>query len=470
MNKLKTHIFTFVFNRPDLLQYQINSLKKFIESDYDINIVYDTRDNEYYNEFKKISEDNLVNFYSYKSEPGQTSSFYHSKVIKSIYDDVVAKYDHDCIIMFLDHDMFLIDDLNVNEEMSIYDILGCLQTRKHVRYIWPGMMIFKKSSIENKQFDFYPQTVDGQALDTGGGTYKLLLDKNIKYLDTEVEYPDDYKGINLKDENVTNGFNYELHFNGKFLHYRNACSWHNSYFISDNEKTNLLKKILSDILDKKDKSFFEIVIARYCENLAWVDNYKNYATIYNKGDDKIDESITLKNIGREAHTYLYHIVNSYDNLAEYTCFLQGDPFNPHSPRLYGYLNYVLESNELIPDFFWISERIVEGDFEYQREPYHKIFPNIKYAYNYIFGKHPNIKTFKFGAGAQFCVSKEKIRERSIEFYKNILNIFEHDSGKELDELSIKLLGNSGIHQKFLPSNPEISYHLERFWGLIFNDV
>jgi hypothetical protein len=470
MNKLKTHIFTFVFNRPDLLQYQIDSLKKFIECDYDISVAYDTRNNEYYDEFKKISEDNLVNFYSYKSEPGQTSSFYHSKIIKSVYDDIIVKYDHDCNVMFLDHDMFLIDDLNVSEEMSIYDILGCLQTREHVRYIWPGMMIFKKSSIENKQFDFYPQTVDGQVLDTGGGTYKLLLDKNIKYLDTEVEYPDDYKGINLKDENVTNGFNYELHFNGKFLHYRNACSWHNSYVISDNEKTNLLKKILSDILDKKDKSFFEIVVARYSEDLSWVDNYKNYSTIYNKGDDKIEGSIDVKNIGREAHSYLYHIVNNYDNLADYTCFLQADPFNPHSPRLYGYLNYVLESNELIPDFFWISERIVEGDFEYQREPYHKIFPNIKYAYNYIFGKQPNIKTFKFGAGAQFCVSKEKIRERSIEFYKNILNIFEHDSGKELDELSIKLLGNSGIHQKFLPSNPEISYHLERFWGLIFNDV
>lgn len=470
MNKLKTHIFTFVFNRPDLLQYQIDSLKKFIQSDYDINVVYDTRDNEYYDEFKKISEDNLVNFYSYKSEPGQTPSFYHSNVIKYVYDDIVVKYDHDCNVMFLDHDMFLIDDLDISGEMSIYDILGCLQTREHIKYIWPGMMMFKKSSLVNKQFDFYPQTVDGQPLDTGGGTYKLLLDKSIKYLDTGVEYPDDYKGINLKDENVTNGFNYELHFNNKFLHYRNACSWHNSYNVSDEEKKNLLKKILSDILLEKDKSYFEIVVARYSEDLYWIDKYKNFTTIYNKGNDKIESSIPLKNIGRESHTYLYHIVNNYDNLAEYTCFLQGDPFDPHSPRLFGYLNYVLESNELIPDFFWISERMVEGDFEYKREPYHKIFPNIKYAYEKIFGKQPTIEKFIFGAGAQFCVSKKRIHERPLEFYKNILDIFEYDPGEELDEVALKLLGNPGIHEKYLPSNPEIGLQLERFWGLIFNDV
>ena len=45
---MKTKIFSFAFNRPDILQYQITSLRKFIIGDYDINIVYDTRDNQYY--------------------------------------------------------------------------------------------------------------------------------------------------------------------------------------------------------------------------------------------------------------------------------------------------------------------------------------------------------------------------------------------------------------------------------------
>jgi hypothetical protein len=227
--------------------------------------------------------------------------------------------------MFLDHDMFLIDDLNLDDEMSIYDVVGCLQTRENIKYVWPGLCAFKKSSVENIEFDFYPQTVNGQALDTGGGTYKLLANKNIKFLDTGVEYPEEYRGINLKNESITLGFNYELHFNNKVLHSRNASNWHSQYMVNDLEKTNLLFQILSDILDEKDKSYFEIVVSRYSENISWAKKYNNFITLYNKGDDLIENSIRLNNIGREAHSYLYHIVNNYNNLAEYTCFLQ-DPF------------------------------------------------------------------------------------------------------------------------------------------------
>ena len=94
----------------------------------------------------------------------------------------------------------------------------------------------------------------------------------------------------------------------------------------------------------------------------------------------------------------------------------------------------------------------------------------------IFGKEPDIKEFRFGAGAQFGVSRDRIRERPLEFYQNILDIMEYvpgsylDQSYEPDELSLKLLGNSGLNKKFCPINPEISYHMERFWGMIFNEV
>jgi hypothetical protein len=466
---MKTKIFSFAFNRPDILQYQITSLQKFIVGEYDINIVYDTRDNQYYDQFKKICDDNDVSFHHHLSESGGTPSFYNAQAIKWIYDTVISKED-DCYVMLLDHDMFLIDELDIRKEMSVYDIIGCLQSREQVKYVWPGLCLFKKSSVEHIEFDFYPQTVDGQMLDTGGGTYKLLSDENIKFMDTGVDYPEEYKGIDLKDEKITGGYGYELHFDNKFLHFRNASNWHTQYQVGDGEKTGLLFQMLSDILDEKDKSYLELVIARYSENLDWVESYRKFSTVYNKGVEDIEGSIPLKNIGREAHTYLHHIVNNYDNLADYTCFLQGDPMDPHSPRFFRYLDHILNSNELLPEFFWISERIVEGDFEYKREPYHSVFPSIKYAYGKIFGEEPKLEKFIFGAGAQFCVSGNRIRKRPLEFYKNILDIFEYDPGEELDELSIKLLGNPGIQEDFHPINPELGLHMERFWGLIFNEV
>lgn len=72
-----------------------------------------------------------------------------------------------------------------------------------------------------------------------------------------------------------------------------------------------------------DKSKIEIVVARYNEDISWTKPFETITTIYNKGEDNIPNSINLKNVGRESHTYLYHIVNNYDSLADITVFFQG---------------------------------------------------------------------------------------------------------------------------------------------------
>jgi hypothetical protein len=60
-------------------------------------------------------------------------------------------------------------------------------------------------------------------------------------------------------------------------------------------------------------------------------NYK--AIIYNKSNKEItipNENCLLQNlnnIGREGETYLNHIINNYDNLSDYTLFIQDDTHN-----------------------------------------------------------------------------------------------------------------------------------------------
>jgi hypothetical protein len=84
----------------------------------------------------------------------------------------------------------------------------------------------------------------------------------------------------------------------------------------------------------------EIVIARYNENLDWLElldpNIK--ITIYNKGKDDIKYPfITLPNVGRESHTYLYHLVTNYYNMSDLTIFCQGDSIF-HSPDFIKLIN------------------------------------------------------------------------------------------------------------------------------------
>lgn len=77
----------------------------------------------------------------------------------------------------------------------------------------------------------------------------------------------------------------------------------------------------------------EICVARYNENTDWLNNtqFNNFSKIiYNKGPSCLSiktpekcEERKLDNVGREGHTFLYHIINNYENLADVTIFLPG---------------------------------------------------------------------------------------------------------------------------------------------------
>jgi hypothetical protein len=85
----------------------------------------------------------------------------------------------------------------------------------------------------------------------------------------------------------------------------------------------------------ENENDINIVVSRYSENLEWLKDEpfnKHTYIVYNKGDnddyyksDKFKEEIKLKNVGRESHTYLSHIINNYDNktFAKITVFLPG---------------------------------------------------------------------------------------------------------------------------------------------------
>lgn len=76
------------------------------------------------------------------------------------------------------------------------------------------------------------------------------------------------------------------------------------------------------------KPSYRLIVARFGENLDWVDAFETY-TIYNKGRDNMAprhrvNSARLPNVGREGHSYIHHIVENYENLEDVLIFSQGD--------------------------------------------------------------------------------------------------------------------------------------------------
>jgi hypothetical protein len=90
---------------------------------------------------------------------------------------------------------------------------------------------------------------------------------------------------------------------------------------------------VSKNIENMENNNIELVVARYNEDLNWLkeEPFNKYNVIvYNKGtneefykSDKIKKIVPLKNVGKCDHTYLYHIINSYDDLANITVFLPG---------------------------------------------------------------------------------------------------------------------------------------------------
>lgn len=99
------------------------------------------------------------------------------------------------------------------------------------------------------------------------------------------------------------------------------------------------KYLIKYVGEKFDKNKVELVIARYNENVEWINAYSDIITLYNKGNDNLDTCIytviKLPNYGREGHTYLYHIITNYENLKERTIFSQGSPFEHNDTFLFG---------------------------------------------------------------------------------------------------------------------------------------
>jgi hypothetical protein len=163
---------------------------------------------------------------------------------------------------------------------------------------------------------------------------------------------------------------------------------------------------------------YRFVVARYNEDVTWCRRYPH--TVYNKGGH-LDNSTPLPNIGREAHTYLYHIVTQYDNLDEFTIFVQGNPFD--------HCRNVLERVEGLtrdgcPDFELLAHDVLLTTSEHCK--WHRELP-MKAFHTRLFGPTPP-RTFRFGAGAQFVVSKRLIRTISKSTYQSLLNTIDKDQG------------------------------------------
>lgn len=177
-------------------------------------------------------------------------------------------------------------------------------------------------------------------------------------------------------------------------------------------------------------STVELVVAHYTENLNWLRNLPAglHQTVYDKSPDQTagPDAVPLPNVGREAHTYLHHIVSRYDKLAEWTVFCQGKPFD-HAFDFKKTMQAFVADPAQIGTFRWLGHLIDTDDAQGDRlfRPWSKNEDGrglqLREFHQQLFGT-PGPDRYTFVLGAQFAIHRTGIRRQPVSFYEQALAI------------------------------------------------
>lgn len=214
-----------------------------------------------------------------------------------------------------------------------------------------------------------------------------------------------------------------------------------------------------------------LIVAKYNENIEWLTRGNSISgldiIIYNKLNDlrnhteyiiNDNRNIDLFNIGREAHTYIWHIVNNYETLQDVEIFTQGridDTVNVDN--FWKYIEDMTSENftgymEFSPCIKHIAFDISHWE---QTKSTHPESIHVGYYgdgekefFHRIYNKVPENKYYTTRAHAIFAVSKELILRHPKEKYKKLLEICNPVTGSEDEIISFP-------------------YKMEHFWNLLF---
>jgi hypothetical protein len=213
----------------------------------------------------------------------------------------------------------------------------------------------------------------------------------------------------------------------------------------------------------------DIVVSRFNEDLKWTlespFNAFQYI-VYNKGDNEdfekthVKKIINLNNVGRNDHTYLYHIVQNYDNLNDIIIFFPGSVDMEYKKgKAIDLLNYIKEYKRALfvcpvhvkPN---ILTEFCDFSMVHWSASYNKNFIKNQESYLYPANTRPFGKWFL-----------ENFGDIEVTFYQHhgLLSVDKRDIMQYDKDRYVKLMD-----QLEVSSNPEVGHYIERSWAAIFH--
>jgi hypothetical protein len=251
-------LFTYAYNRPDFIEIQYKTFKKFLKDDYEFVVFNDARDHNMEQQIinmckrlgircvripQEIHERPYLK--RWPEESKHAPAVRNCNVVMYSLNEVGFK--HDGIVALFDSDLFLVRDFSISEYTKGYDLAGLPQPRNDISYIWIGLAFLDMRTMPNKTtIDFNCGRVGNQPVDAGGQTYYYL--KNNPQL-----------RVNFFANNFIQGFHFiygqtctvNLDDNAVFFHYYAGTNWTNYAATYHNNKTALVNKFIDQLLSNE---------------------------------------------------------------------------------------------------------------------------------------------------------------------------------------------------------------------------
>ncbi len=281
----KILIFTYSYNRPDFIDIQYKTFKKFLLDDYEFVVFSDARNQGMHNPIEARCKkyglrcirfpQHLHNKPYLQRWPGENYNYPTIRCCNIVqYSLDTVGFNHDDIVVLFDSDMFLVKEFSIREFLEGYDLAGVRQGR--VKHLSIDLAFLNMATMPNKRtINFNCGRVNNIPVDAGGQTYHYLKNnpeakvrefgglhistgtiqcqnckqKNILACTHNTELLKNYGFDNKAIKFIQAGpHNVGFKARGNFLHYRGGTNWNNMSAAYHNHKTKLFNEYINDIL------------------------------------------------------------------------------------------------------------------------------------------------------------------------------------------------------------------------------
>ncbi len=177
----KVLIITHSFNRPEFIEIQQRTFKKFLKDAYEFVVFNDANTVGMAQEIDGACARHGISCIRIPQEihdrpylkraPGDLyhrPNIRHANVLQYSLDTLGFAYDG--IVAIIDSDMFLVKSLSIHEHMKQYDLLSVHRGGPNgIVYLWPGLVFFNMNTISDKKsINFNCGYIKGHRVDSGG--------------------------------------------------------------------------------------------------------------------------------------------------------------------------------------------------------------------------------------------------------------------------------------------------------------